>query len=712
MIRLHSYIPEPPPKSQTAAQSLLATILSNALQDPPIPTTLDFHSLEPPKDLKEFFDDHYARESENHLNHPRIEQPLTPNEHHLVSYLLNPKAPPIYLLKDHAGKGKSTILRYLCFYLWHKEPGLFNTVLPIYISTKDHPQIDSFDGSHQIYHFIDKRLKTLAFPLTDGYLKQNFKAVAEWANSHMENLQGNIDEEEVARIHREEGVDKFLAAQARADSLRQEQQDTATYYSRGPSLFTRLHLATLSYYSIHERAVVILLDDADRENFDTQRALLEYLQARTKFSFRSVFSIRHSTYEALEAMIRDKDWPESPEIVNSPSKMKSILTQRLEYSTVGLDLRTDSLHSSNTQQDIVDAFIDMVSAPAVADLLVKTSNENLHTLFRKLKIIPSSWYYSDEYILSEILRSATPDDHRNRSQSGIRLWVAIALLLGNYRGTFRSQNDMARAGLINVFCVRERPNQPYAYFTRLHLLSALTNNTTEDCTKLAKDLQADYASVFDYDLSLNRSFLRSLFRLTQGKLLFTKSFRRYQMEDEISSLVETDSLFLAPAGQFYLQTLFRRIDYLYFVKDDINWPENTLDDLPFSYVDPKASREKKFADSLRALTRLAELEHRMLRDILHSPKQDGRVIQFFNEQFSARRVGFSSGLYTDALLQKYLQYFARLNYRIPAKIVDDLNAVLSRYQTERSVFGYPSPESALEGVLDPGAGSLVTAEDR
>ncbi|MBZ0115278.1 MAG: hypothetical protein K8J08_22680 [Thermoanaerobaculia bacterium] len=685
MVRLNKHLPSPPEAERSAAQTLLADLFSDGIRDVQPPPTIDFDAEQPHPTIKDFFEKYYSRNTQMGLTHPAVQEKMTRSEQHLVRYLASAHSPDLYILRDHGGKGKSTLLKYVVFYLHPTEAGLRRNMVPIYISTQQHTELHNLTDRKELLRFLDQRIKTLAFPLTDAYLQGNCRAVLSWANKRHSALQGRFSTAKLSKLERAlGGFETYLSDLA--------DQDGET--------FREIHLATLAYYSQNERQVILVIDDADRDGFPIQRTLLEYLFGQLRLGFKCVFSIRNSTYQTIEAQIRDRDTILSPGINNTPSKLKGILLKRL--TTVAEEIRLEARFRAEAMpSQVVEAVIDMISAPTVGDLFVKTSNENLHTLFRKLQLVPRSYYFSDDYILREILASAIKNQNPATAH-GAKLWVALSLLLGNYKGSFMSDDDMAHAGLVNIFCVQNLNHYPHTYFIRLHILASLIDRTTEARTRQAKRLQADYDSVFGFDMALDSSLKRSIFRLTQSKLIFTKTFTRYQEEDQIDFLINNDSLFLAPAGEFYLRTLFSKVDYLYFLKDDIDWPEASWTDLKFRWVVPGSSRDVKFEESLKALVHLMHIEYSMLEQIVSNAIGPvGDKTRLYDAMFSARRLGAASGLFTDFLLGCYCNYFRRIGYTISQPIRDSIHSVGTAHCELRRCFGYPEFEASLHALFEP-----------
>jgi hypothetical protein len=100
-----------------------------------------------------------------------------------------------------------------------------------------------------------------------------------------------------------------------------------------------------------------------------------------------------------------------------------------------------------SQEEIVQSFVDLLEYDRSVDFLIKTSNFNLHSLMRKLSIMPSSWHFNDSFLLREQLIDSTQS-----KKHGIALWNIYNLVLGSHLGSFKGVDFMTRSGILNCFC--------------------------------------------------------------------------------------------------------------------------------------------------------------------------------------------------------------------------------------------------------------------
>ena len=113
------------------------------------------------------------------------------------------------------------------------------------------------------------------------------------------------------------------------------------------------------------------------------------------------------------------------------------------------------------------------------------------------------------------------------------------------------------------------------------------------------------------------------------------------------------------AGSYYLTKLILRMDYLYFMKDDIYWPDSfNIDNLRL--VKHFAKKDSKHISSFFALFHLMQLEFQMFREIKNESNKPGgsKIIQQYINNFSSRRTTQGKGtfLFTERMYNHYIQY--------------------------------------------------------
>ncbi|BCL63048.1 hypothetical protein DGMP_37410 [Desulfomarina profundi] len=135
---------------------------------------------------------------------------------------------------------------------------------------------------------------------------------------------------------------------------------------------------------------------------------------------------------------------------------------------------------------------------------------------------------------------------------------------------------------------------------------------------------------------------------------------------EVSEHIESDSVYISDTGLYYLNWLISRIDYLSFMKDDIDWPFD-IDISSFDYVRVNMHRSKKHKQTFRALFELMKIELRMLEEIqnnLDSPG-DSKIVKLYISDYSALKIskGRNTVLFTQLMLDEYIEYLGWSYYK-------------------------------------------------
>jgi hypothetical protein len=341
------------------------------------------------------------------------------------------------------------------------------------------------------------------------------------------------------------------------------------------------------------------------------------------------------------------------------------------------------MHADADAREVSDAFVDILRGREAVELLAALSNENLHSLFGKIQMIAQSNYFRDQSVMRELFAR---DTAANANQSGARLWLVLSLLLGNYNGTFKSSDDAASLGIVNVFCTRERNHTPYTQFVRLHLLARLSSTRKEQDAVPVTKLREEYMTLFGDDTHFSQVFERALRRLIIGALVFTTSFRRYKEEHAFWPQVVDDEVFITPAGRYYLHKLIGRVEYLWFMKDDIDWAEPQR----FPCASTGASAVVKIRGTLAALCELTRLEYEMLDSVRARMTAGANVARRYLDLYSAARLPKArSPLFTDFICDRFLEHLAHKvsGYATAfARELECLDEVHERFSRTRASF--------------------------
>jgi hypothetical protein len=498
--------------------------------------------------------------------------------------------------------------------------------------------ISEFTKTSVLHGFFKKLIKENSFKVIYNYFINSPEGPLNFINdSHHSSWQGWLHTKRIEDICKDPGV--FFS-------------EIPERY--GEERFLEFYFGMLSYYSQTVKPVVLLLDDADNFDIDIQRAILDFTKYTISLGLKSLVALRVSTWQALESDRRDYEPYISKKIDWSLNSIKSLLFKRLSNAKYLLRLRSNTKHMQVSKKEVLNAFIDLLENEQTSDFLIKTSNYNLHSLMRKISLIPNSWHFNDHNIIKTLLQVLPKE-----GGIGMPLWITFNLILGNYRGTFQSNDEVARCGLINCFCTRDQKHEYFTFFIRLHMLVRLKDAINERKSVRIKEIFDDYQQIFSENLNYTKVFHWTMYRLVQSGLLITKSCRRYQSDTEVNEHIESDSVYISDAGLYYINWLISRLDYLCFMKDDIDWPSD-VDINSFNFVKVGMSRHRRHKQAFTALYELMKIELKMLEEILNrlTNPGDGKIAKKYIFDFSAHKLakGRNTILFTKLMLDEYLEY--------------------------------------------------------
>jgi len=520
----------------------------------------------------------------------------------------------VYVLRGHAGVGKSTMLKYIAHYLYFLEPDLNSAFLPVYVAlSDDRKRIKQMSISDELFAFLDEQLYLKTRLILRKYLEEHHQPVLAWVNDYSTSGFFAKFPEEVLSTWNSADTDDLLTG------LESEKDRRMFFFD------------ILRYYSRNVRRVVIIIDNVDSFNEDIHRLCLNYADEKISQFIPCVIAMRMSTYMSIDSKISEKRDRTSPLVTYSLNGVKEILKKRVEHLDQPVSLES-GIRIKASPKDIAAAFVDLIYHPTSLDTLANMSNQNLNVLFRKVRLMGDSDYFDDKLLQRELME-AKLDVPSKRTP----LWVLYSLIFGNYSGSFKSSNYAATAGIVNVFCNQSSSRTPYTHFSRLHLLSRVfTRSEPGDKWIKVKDIYDEYSALFGDDVVFTATFFRTLYRLIQSGLIFAHSCNRYEDERDIVNLILKDVIQISNAGQFYLLNLINKVDYLYFMKDDINWQG----DRDLDYARLGTDRPTKWKNTLLSLIELMDLEYKMLARIREKTGNSSSVnlIGLYSEKFSAQRL--------------------------------------------------------------------------
>ena len=435
-----------PPKS-TVAIEFLKTIIDAAS------LSLATEIKDDEKQCQEFFKNYYVKPNINgQVNGYFLNEALSSIEADILNFFRSDRSKSTpYLFIDHAGRGKSTIIKYLAYYLYKNENELRKNILPIYISLRGHEQqIHDFRTATELQSFICQLIKERAFKIAKEYFFSSPEIPIKWINDYYESsLQG------------------YFSKKIINEATKNPEEFLSNFSQKNSTKMSEFIVGLLCHYSTNRIPVILFIDDADNFSIDVQRLLI-LPHELIPLGLRTLVAIRKSTWRTLESDRRDSEPTISSEIVWSLDQLKVLLRKRLNNAKEIITLQSGrpNIKMDITQEELIDSFINIIASNQATDFLIRTSNYNLHSLMRKFSKIPSSWHFlisQDKFLLREHLITILQKEH------GVGLRNIFNYTFGYHKGVFQSHDDMARCGIINCFCTRHDKHERYTFFSQVTL---------------------------------------------------------------------------------------------------------------------------------------------------------------------------------------------------------------------------------------------------
>lgn len=527
--------------------------------------------------LLQFFDSQYVKPDTLHAYLPedqKQECPLSDTESVLAGFPVDEdrRLRPLILL-GHAGSGKSTLIRYVVQYLAQRFPAFGRQFMYSLVNIPDDLiPLQAFTDLREVRAKVRHDLLfNLRGPVLE-HLRRNVAPMLAWINEHARSDWHTRLGDAVINEIRQEGLDNWitrLPSSQYGDLLEQASR----------------------YVAKKVLPVVLVIDGADELDTDLQRGIRDIVWELSNDGFTVIVTLRVSTYRQLSLK---GIYQRGAELLQEIHSSELLLQKMLERSA---SQSSRSIPSTNTPQgQTVASFLSTLAGAECSRMLFNIGNGNLHHVFSLIERLPESERCNSPLLLSRAEKGAT-------SAADI-----LEMLLANHKGTFRTEDSRARCGLVNPFCTSGE-RDPLAYFVRLMALTRLHDGAPGDAVfHSLRDLAADFERIFYGCTRLEPILRRTWWRLVMSGLVNTESCRRYGSALELEAALPIEGLRISIAGEFYLQSLVRQPEFMYLVKDDIEWPHSvTLG--PARLTDDVLT--KRLA-ALDACAHLAEIELLMI----------------------------------------------------------------------------------------------------
>ena len=618
--------------------------------------TVDFEAARLMPQIQDFFENRYVKvDTKGCIRKylPKFPVALSSPEAELLTFLLdsNYHGNPATVI-GHSGVGKTTLIKYITMYLYFLHADIKDRFLPVYISMFSMSgQISDWKKSTDlISHIVDRINGHLAKPV-NGYLHkstmeallrireicQDHAILQKLGDKHLPNISANIDE--------------FLAALA----------------ERQPGKHEVFMECARRAYSLFKKKAVVIFDDLDRYDYNTHRELLSLADRLIQESnYAVVLSVRQSTYKKIDYRSlekRDHKIFMSYSIETTKQILEKSIGDAKQRTQIPVTVgkRGAATVVAETER-IIRAFTSIITHGESIDLLANLSNQDLDSLYAKFPIMLHAIDKRERVVnllAKEILVGTRPTVGK---LSGLHPHFVMDLLFRNRYGTFSTDFEMVRIGLLNLFCNNIKSKFPYYYFIRCHLLArTLPAEPEREEWFPVEDIYEEYGGIMGFDMNLFSVLSRSLWRLQQAHLLYAKScFKEYREDNALEMMIQSEeSISISTCGTYYITRMIQDLNYLYYMKDDIDWFEPWEFDLA-AFGD---KLECKVYNTLLALNMLMNIELEMVEQVCERQEQSIRSVKMrpvflYRDAYSARVVFPEIGtmFFTLAMLERYRRF--------------------------------------------------------
>lgn len=560
---------------------------------PPI-TSYPEDQLDP--ELTKFFENYYiCLDSLGNLpddcNHTE-QICISSYEEKIINFCKNPHSETrICVLHGHTGVGKSTLIRRIIYYIYPKCSSLKTSYFPVYL------RLPNLITSDDVPDWFSLKKAIMGEVINKPIYLTIMRELAENTTNILEELNS------------EEKFRSRFPPRVRKDATSNIEEWITSYFnSDDREVFLQHVLALLTRQ--RKFKITLILDDVDRYSSKVHDSVFMALDRIAASGIAILVSMRTSTFESTSTKIleyRDQKIELSlkAEIINQIIQQRVGVLQKDMILDPEIPFRIKN-YERVTGKDVSYSFCSLISQPQCMKALINLSNTNLKHVFLKLDLMAKSEAFSDTFIARQLLER---DLIRGTDLPQSKIWIFYHLLLGNYAGTYRADSIMQRAGLINVFDCSEPSQNPWKHFIKLNLLICLYRYWRENrndeqyltVIELHKKFQLAFGNTIEPSL-----FEDALWTLIDSELVFMGSCRRYKQES-LNEHVYSDTLKISFAGRFYLDNLVHKVEYLFFIKDDIDW-RNEIQDLDLKPARRDYNRHVKFADVLKSLLYLSREE--------------------------------------------------------------------------------------------------------
>ena len=516
--------------------------------------------------------------------------------------------------KGDRGWGKTTILRYLFF---HTIPLLNKLnekkVIPIYLSFNR--MVNDLKKEKDEKEIINTFYNTLSEKIRHCYA----------------DILANKSSAFLNDLIQQEGFSEYKIKLQRIDNKninarQKEEMQDKIYDEIIKNNDAILHC--LAYTAHNNKLIpIIILDDLDPLDTNVVELIFnEIYKITRRFRVKVIYTIRPLTYKKIT---RIADFTNTllvdlvkPELLDAfLKKFIHILIDKIGDSCVSEIKLGNKIITITDAKRFYSNFLKILTQDRSRELLDNLTNGDIRLYKELVKTCLGSGWINSEELIGKLI------DEKFDTNKYVPYWIVYtSIITQNHKLIFPSVKGHNNEHIISLLC--NGGESFHTYFMRLHLLSYFMK--IGNAARSFDEIMEVFQSVFVEQDSkrLSNSLHRAIRKLNNSRLDDEERKRAglIHNEDKLFILENKDELKqknfefkVTNIGKYYYNTLITTFEYLSFMKDDVEFPDeiaNTIQnnieaktlqqkfDAVVKYLNFLFEKEKTFIDSLKTETRI------------------------------------------------------------------------------------------------------------
>lgn len=508
-----------------------------------------------------------------------IKNKIGEDEKKLLDFILQDNNSNVLLITAPVGRGKSTLVFHTFFYLLQKSIQIKQKYIPVYLSSDEiKNELAGMKKAKEIRdslfnHLINKNLIDISKNFTK-LSNDNFWNALSKNSEEFRFLE--IEKEDISEIYKDNLDKKNIKIKQSRRKAREKENFL-------------LH-AIKTIQKVYSKKTILIFDDFDPLDLFIQETILnEAFYLSNNYNLKIVINMRDNTFKKLDhnvdGILSERQLDRlSLNTINLENYLKNRIKSAYDsykkripkFNFEFIDTKINTRVTQENGWKLISNMLDYLMYSESNQLLGHISYQNLKRINDFLKLYLSTGIVTNTKFYENIIKMNFEEMPEDRNQ----LWILLSsIITANYGTHFSTDGKCPEPKtlrfIINLFCNSRDGVNKYSenkYLIRFHLLSNIYKSTEVS----RKDLYTKYKMVLNpKDESIyEKSFNRALYRMLEANLIVSP---QSYVINKVSSVSDLHILQITDTGRFYLETFCSYFEYIMFMKDDIDFP----DDLSF-----------------------------------------------------------------------------------------------------------------------------------